>query len=227
MRLGGLQACSLIDYPGHISAVVFTMGCNFRCPYCHNPELVDETATELTEDSFFSFLHNRKRQLEAVTITGGEPTLHQDLVSFISQIKEMGFKVKLDTNGTRPDIIKQLQEQQLVDYFAMDIKAPLAHYEATTTRPVDICKLRQSIEFLLQGNVPYEFRTTVVKALLNPEDILTIGQEIAGASQYFLQRFTAGKLLNPGFVRKTTYSDEELSKMCTQLQTYVNRCEIR
>ena len=227
MRLGGLQACSLIDYPGHISAVVFTIGCNFRCPYCHNPELVDETAPELTEESFFSFLENRNRQLEAVTITGGEPTLQQDLVPFISQIKKMGFKVKLDTNGTKPGLIKELQKQQLVDYFAMDIKSPLAHYEATTSRPVDTDKIRQSIAYLMQGGIPYEFRTTVVKALLSPEDILTIGQEIAGASQYFLQRFTAGKLLNPGFVRKTTYSDEELSKMCTQLQTYVNRCEIR
>ena len=138
MRIGGLQKSSLIDYPGKICAIVFTIGCNFRCPYCHNPELVDETAEELSQDEFFAFLEKRIGKLDAVTITGGEPTLHNDLVPFIIKIKELGFLVKLDSNGTHPDVLAQLISEKSVDYIAMDIKAPLQKYTQTVARPVDI-----------------------------------------------------------------------------------------
>lgn len=227
MRLGGLQECSLIDYPGHICAIVFTIGCNFRCPYCHNPELVDETAEEISEEDFFKFLKKRKGRLDAVTITGGEPTMHDDLILFIKKIKELGFKVKLDSNGTKPSIIKQVQDEKLVDYIAMDIKAPLAKYEATIARPVDIKAMRESMDLLMSGDVPYEFRTTVIKSLLPPEDLEQIGKEIAGANNYYLQKFVSSKLLNPGFVRKTTYSDEEFEEFREMMLKYVENCEIR
>jgi len=227
MRLGGLQRSSLIDYPKKVCAIVFTIGCNFRCPYCHNPELVDETAEEVPEDDFFSFLVSRVGLLDAVTITGGEPTMHKDLIAFITRIKELGFLVKLDSNGTRPDVLETLIDQQLVDYVAMDIKAPLQKYEQTIARPVDIEKIRDSINLLIQDKVSYEFRTTVVKALLSPEDFHRIGALIQGAKQYYLQRFVPTKLLNPGFRKKVTYSDAEFNELQTIMNQYVSICQIR
>lgn len=134
MQIGGLQKFSLLDYPGKISAVVFTQGCNFRCPYCHNPELVDPARYQecLPEEEIFSFLETRRGKLEAVTVTGGEPTLQKSLAPFLRRIKDMGFLVKLDTNGSRPDVLEELLRQKLIDYIAMDIKAPLEKYEAVT-----------------------------------------------------------------------------------------------
>jgi len=227
MKIGGLQKCSLIDYPGQISAIVFTMGCNFHCPYCHNPELVNETSPEISEEEIFNFLERRKNILDAVTITGGEPTLHEDLIPFIRKIKAMGFLVKLDSNGTHPDIIEQVQKDALVDYIAMDIKAPLSKYSATVARPIDIENIKKSITLLIQGPVAYEFRTTVVKTLLSPDDIAQIGESIHGARTYYLQKFVPTKTLNPAFLRKTTYSDDEFEHMKTVMLEHVDECYIR
>jgi pyruvate formate lyase activating enzyme len=227
MRLGGLQRFSLIDYPGKISAIVFTIGCNFRCPYCHNPELVDETAEALSEETFFSFLQRRIGLLDAVTITGGEPTLHSDLVPFIEKIKAMGFLVKLDSNGTNPSTLKQLIDSKLIDYVAMDIKAPLHKYEATIARPVDLANIQESIALILKNQIPYEFRTTVVKSLLSPEDFTHIGRLIEGAELYYLQKFIPTKLLNPAFLKKAVYSDEEFESLRTPMEHYVTTCLIR
>jgi len=227
MRLGGLQRTSLIDYPSKICAIVFTVGCNFRCPYCHNPELVDETVEEISEEAFFTFLKSRIGLLDAVTITGGEPTMHDDLVDFISKIKELGFLVKLDSNGTNPVILKQLVEEKLVDYVAMDIKAPLEKYERTVARAVDVVKIKESIDFLLENKVDYEFRTTVVKTLLPPEDFPEIGKLISGAKNYYLQPFVASKLLNPSFRKKALYSNEEFQGFRSVMEQYVETCHIR
>lgn len=227
MRLGGLQRTSLIDYPGKVCAIVFTIGCNFRCPYCHNPELVDETAEEISEEDFFTFLASRVNLLDAVTITGGEPTMHDDLVEFITKIKSLGFLVKLDSNGTRPDMLRTLINQKLVDYVAMDIKSPLSKYDKTVARPVDIERIQKSIALLKEGKVPYEFRTTVVKALLSPEDFHEIGKLIEGAAVYHLQKFVPTKLLNPAFRKKTLYSDEEFAGLQQIMEQYVSVCHIR
>ncbi len=227
MTIGGLQKCSLIDYPGKIAAIIFTQGCNFHCPYCHNPELVNETATEIPVDEIFAFLERRKNILDAVTITGGEPTIHDDLIPFIRKIKEMGFLVKLDTNGTNPEVIRTLQNSHLVDYFAMDIKAPLASYEQTVGRAVDRQALEESIILLKAGKIPYEFRTTVVKSLLSPNDLHAIGTAIRGAHTYYLQKFVPTKTLNPAFIRKTTYRDDEFEAMRETMSTYVEHCYIR
>ncbi len=227
MKIGGLQKCSLIDYPGKISAIVFTIGCNFRCPYCHNPELVDETSEEMSEDAIFDFLERRKNLLDAVTITGGEPTMHGDLIPFIRKIKALGFLVKLDTNGTNPDVIETVQNENLVDYIAMDIKAPVNSYEKTVGRPVNADAIRKSIALIMNGTTPYEFRTTVVKTLLSPEDIRAIGEDINGARTYYLQKFVPTKTLNPAFLRKTTYTDAEFEEMRTMMGTYVSTCTIR
>lgn len=227
MRIGGLQKCSLIDYPGKISAIIFTIGCNFRCPYCHNPELVDETATEMTEEEIFSFLERRKNLLDAVTITGGEPTIHEDLIPFIERIRALGFLVKLDSNGTNPHVLKEILVRGLVDYIAMDIKSPLPTYVETVARPVSVQKLRESIRLIMESGVDYEFRTTVVKSLLSPADILAIVGEIRGAKQYFLQKFVPTKTLNPAFIKKTTYTDAEFEEMRTMLSPYVGMCAVR
>ncbi len=227
MRLGGLQPCSLIDFPGALCAIVFTIGCNFRCPYCHNPELVDETAGELSIESFFAFLERRVGLLDGVTITGGEPTMHDDLPDMIARIKEMGFLVKLDTNGTHPAMLRDLITRKLVDYVAMDVKAPLSQYEATVARPVNTDALRQCIDLLREGAVAYEFRTTVVKVLLPPDAIRTIAHDIKGAERYYLQQFIPTKLLNPGFIRKTTYTKEELEALCADVRPFVEYCAVR
>ena len=227
MRLGGLQKCSLIDYPGKLSAIVFTIGCNFRCPYCHNPELVDETADEISVENFLGWLQTRRGKLDAITVTGGEPTMHTDLLDFLGQIKRLGFLVKLDSNGTHSAVLKEAIEAKLVDYIAMDIKAPLHKYEGTVARPVDISEMQKSIDLLKKAQVAYEFRTTVIKSLLPMEDFYSIGQTIAGADVYYLQKFVPTKLLNPAFLKKTTYSDEEFAKIKSIMDTYVTACHIR
>ena len=227
MKIGGLQHTSLIDYPGKICAIVFTIGCNFRCPFCHNPELVDETSPELSEADIFAFLEKRRGILDAVTITGGEPTLHTDLLTFIKRIKDMGFLVKLDSNGTNPDIIEKVEQEKLVDYLAMDIKSPLESYSATVARPSDIENIKRSIKLLMEGPIPYEFRTTVVKSLLSRDDVAGIGDAIRGAHTYYLQKFVPTKTLNPAFLRKTTFSDAEFEEMRTEMERYVDKCYIR
>jgi len=227
MRIGGLQGCSLIDYPGKISAIVFTIGCNFHCPYCHNPELVDETADEQPEEDFFAFLESRVGKLDGVTITGGEPTIHDDLIPFIKKIKKMGFLVKLDSNGTHPEVLKEVIDQKLVDYLAMDIKGPLHKYAGAVARPVDTDKIKTSIKLLMESGVPYEFRTTVVKSMLTPDDFHEIGKLINGADAYYLQRFVPTKLLNPGFMDEETYSDDEFEELRVIMEKYVQQCNIR
>jgi pyruvate formate lyase activating enzyme len=227
MRLGGLQKTSLIDYPGKMCAIVFTIGCNFHCPYCHNPELVDETAEDISEEEFFRFLHSRIGLLDAVTITGGEPTLHDDLLLFIHRIKQMGFLVKLDSNGTNPSLLRELITAELIDYVAMDIKSPLRKYSETVARPVDLEHIQESISLLLENKVPYEFRTTVVKALLPKEDFSEIGELIRGATIYYLQKFIPTKLLNPAFHKKVTYTDAEFEELRKVMENYVKVCQIR
>jgi pyruvate formate lyase activating enzyme len=227
MKIGGLQKTTLIDYPGKIGAIVFTMGCNFRCPYCHNPELVDETAGRIEEDVVLAFLEKRKGLLEAVTVTGGEPTVHDDLIPFMQKLKAVGYLVKLDSNGTHPDVLRTAIREKCVDYIAMDMKSPLQTYGGTVARPVDIEKIRESITLLIEDTVDYEFRTTVVKSLLSPEDIRSIGEDIRGAKRYFLQKFVPTKTLNPAFLRKTTYTDAEFEEMRTMMSEYVKTCDIR
>jgi len=227
MRIGGLTRCSLIDFPGQMSAIIFTIGCNFRCPYCHNPELVDETVDIIPTEDVLTFLRTRIKQLDGVTITGGEPTMHDDLIPFIKEIKALGFKVKLDSNGTNPEMLEKIINEHLVDYLAMDIKAPFSDYASGVGRPVDIEKIKKSVRLIMSNTIPYEFRTTVVKALLSPEDIINISKDIKGAKKYYLQKFVSTKILNSGFIKKTTYTDEEFKEIQKNAQKYVTECYIR
>lgn len=221
MIIGGLQKTSLLDFPEKIAAIVFTMGCNFRCGYCHNPELINGEA-KIKE--VFEFLKTRQGKLDGVVITGGEPCLQKDLPEFIKQVKELGFAVKLDTNGSFPEMLEKVLPD--LDYVAMDIKAPLEKYSQIVNVDVDTSKILKSIEVLKNGGVDYEFRTTVVKSQLSFEDFEKIGQLIQGAPRYYLQRFEASKILDKSLENEKTYSTEEFKRIIDMLKSYV-KAEVR
>lgn len=192
MIFGGLQELTLIDYPGKIAATVFTIGCNFRCYYCHNPELVlpekIKNTKTLSEEEILNFLKGRKGLLQGLCITGGEPTLENDLLDFIKQVKALNFLVKLDTNGSNPEVLKKLLENKLLDYIAMDIKAPLAKYAIVAGVEIDLNRIQESIKLVRQSGLEYEFRTTIAPGL-TAQDILDIVPLIEGADNYYLQVF--------------------------------------
>lgn len=220
MNIGGLQKVSLIDYPGKISAIIFTQGCNFRCPYCHNPQLVDPKLYRpcLFSKDILDFLAHRRGKLDAVTITGGEPTLQEDLIPLIQKIRKMGFAVKLDSNGSRPDVLAHLLKDKLLDFIALDIKAPLDKYSQVVKVQMDTGAIAQSVRLVIQSKIPQEFRTTVVKSMLTQKDILAIAKEIAGAKRYVLQRFQPAQTLDPEFAREQLFPEEELLKLKKQLE---------
>ena len=221
MIIGGLQKTSLLDFPEKIAAIVFTMGCNFRCGYCHNPELINGGAKI---EEVFEFLKTRQGKLDGVVITGGEPCLQKDLPEFIKQVKELGFAVKLDTNGSFPEMLEKVLPD--LDYVAMDIKAPLEKYSQIVNVDVDTLKILKSIEILKNGGVDYEFRTTVVKSQLSFEDFEKIGQLIQGAPRYYLQKFVASKILDKSLENEKTYSTEEFERIIDILKSYV-KAEVR
>lgn len=200
MTIGGLQKVTLVDYPGKLACTVFLSGCNFRCPFCYSKELVlDEYIKKhppMSEDYFFDFLNEKKGMLEGCVICGGEPTINGEaLVDFIRKIKKEAFLVKLDTNGTNPEMIKRLIDEKLIDYIAMDIKAPLVKekYEKACGISFDVLKIKESISIIKNSGVEYEFRTTVVPGIHNEEDVISIANEIVSANKYFIQRFRGEK----------------------------------
>lgn len=228
IKIGGLQKSSLIDYPEKISAIIFTQGCNFRCPYCHNPELIDiKGATASSVAPILDFLKTRRGKLDGVVITGGEPTLQKDLPKFIKRIKELGFFVKLDTNGTNPLMIETLLKANLIDYVAMDIKAPIEKYEQVTCSKINTENILKSIELIKNSNIEYEFRTTVVKSQLTIEDFEKIGKIIKGAKKYYLQKFLPTKTLDESFLNQKTYSDEEFKAIAESLKKYIKTVDCR
>ena len=180
----------MVDYDGHLCAVVFTAGCNFRCPYCHNSDLVNgNNLKEVSQEEFFAYLDKRRKILDSVCVSGGEPTLQPDLPSFIKRIKEKGFLVKLDTNGTNFEMLKSLVEQNQVDYVAMDIKNSPSGYKKTAGREINITNIKNSVEFLKQNLVPYEFRTTLVTDYHNEQAITEMAEWLRGAQKLYLQHF--------------------------------------
>ena len=221
MQICGLQKTTLLDYPGRVAATIFTFGCNFRCPYCHNMNLVEpEYKPEiLSRGEILSFLRKRAGVLEGVCITGGEPTINPELVEFIREIKELGYCVKLDTNGTNPGMIRELIEEGLIDYAAMDIKTGFSDYErvAGVSRP-DIESISQSIELLINGDFPYEFRTTLCRQYHTPQIMEEIGSMIRASKSYYLQSFRDSE-----YVRQHelgAYDKEELLQIVKQLSKY-------
>ena len=228
MLIGGLHKLSLIDYPGKLSAVIFTRGCNFRCPYCHNPELIESNGGDIIEeDKILSFLDERKGKLDGVVVTGGEPTLQSEIVEFLERIKRLGFFVKLDTNGSYPERIKELIDRKLLDYIAMDIKAPLYKYNRTTLTSIDTERIVESIHLIMNSGIDYEFRTTVVRSLLSRDDFPKIGEMIKSAKLFVLQEFRPTKTLEPDFLKETSYTTRELEEISISLKELVSKVIIR
>lgn len=231
MLLCGLQKTTLLDFPGHVACTVFTGGCNFRCPYCQNSELVLDPAAfpKLSEDEVMTFLKRRKGILEGVCITGGEPTLQPDLPEFLRKVRELGYLVKLDTNGYRPEVLQSLMEEGLLDYVAMDVKASKEKYARTVgVSSVDLARLDRSISLLLgQDKIPYEFRTTVVKGLHDLADFEEIGKWLAGARVLFLQGYRESEnVLDPSLCMGS-YELTELECMAEKARKYIARVEVR
>ena len=230
MRISGFQKLTLLDYPGCVACTVFTAGCNFRCPFCHNallvlPEKIEDSF--LTEEEVMGFLKKRFGVLDGVAITGGEPLLHADLPQLMEKIKAIGYKVKLDTNGSNPKLLREIIEAGLADRVAMDIKnAPEAYGKTIGIENYDISKVEESKNLLLSGVVEYEFRTTVVKGLHTRESLVSAAKWIAGAKEYYLQQFKdSGELILPEGLG--AYDKEEMTELCKAVKQYVPSVQVR
>lgn len=227
MKICGLQKTTLLDYPGRVAATVFTGGCNFRCPYCQNSEIICPDAEEAcTEEDLLAFLKKRSGILEGVCITGGEPTIHPDLPEFLEKVKALGYLVKLDTNGFRPDVLKRLCQKSLVDYAAIDIKAGPDHYSLAAGVPgIQLEPLNETIRFLVSGALPFEFRTTAVRGIHTVEDFRQIGPWIEGCPQYFIQNFKESEYVPAeGF---SGFSVPELQDFAECVRPFVGSVSLR
>lgn len=222
---------TLLDYPQKLAAIIFTIGCNMRCPFCYNPSLVSADAIKkirpIKENDVWEFLKTRKKYLEGVVISGGEPTLQPDLIRFCHQLKKIGYAVKLDTNGLLPNVLEVLINKQLLDYLAMDIKGPLKNYSRITNTKIDLANIKKSISLIRDSGLPYEFRSTLVGGWQTPDDIEAMAKLIKGADKYFLQSFKrqtdlVGQAFNgQSFPLKTM---NEFKNLAAQ---YVKVCEVR
>jgi len=246
MIIGGLQKFSLLDYPGRVSAIIFTKGCNFRCQFCYNPMLVwpievskskyahlkngeqQKVHPTINQDELFVFLKSRAGKLDAVVLTGGEPCLQKDLPEFIRKIKALGFLVKLDTNGSHPEVLAKLIKEKLVDYIAMDLKAPEDKYKTVTGVRADFKKVRRSVKLIMRSDLPYEFRTTVVPGLINKDDIAAMGRIIKGADKWYLQNFKSNiALVERELEGRVPYNARQLKALAEIGKKFVKKCEVR
>ena len=226
MNIYGLQKTSLLDYPEHISAILFTGGCNFNCPFCQNSSLLHPGASELLDtEGIFSFLEKRSGILEGVVITGGEPTIWPDLPDFIRRIRDLGLKVKLDTNGSRPELIRYLLEHHLLDYIAMDVKASPEHYSQVSGVAVPMEPIRESIQLIMESKLPYEFRITIVRELHELSYFHQLGALISNADLCCLQTFRDNGTVNIAGLHP--YSEEDMKKAAEILRLYVHNVKIR
>ena len=229
MNIQGLQKLTLLDFPDKTAATVFLGGCNFRCPFCHNASIVQcgKSSDGISEDEFFAFLEKRRGMIEGVCVSGGEPTLQGGLSDFIRKIKALGYAVKLDTNGYRPDVIRSLVSDGLVDYVAMDIKNSRESYAKTVgIDAFDITPILESAEYLMSGKVDFEFRTTVVRELHTKDDIISIGKWLSGNEKFFLQPFRdSGELLSKEPM--SSYSVAEFEELLEIFKTLVPNAQIR
>lgn len=226
MNFAGIQKLTLLDYPGKVACIVFTKGCNFRCPFCHNASLVEGGEGPLISDTeVLSFLSKRMGVLEGICISGGEPLLQKDIADFMGKVKKLGYSVKLDTNGSNPEMLEQLIKDGLVDYVAMDIKNSLENYDKTCGVSVDISKIQKSIEILKTSGIDYEFRTTVVNELHTVSDIEEIGKMLSGDSKYFLQSFVdSGDILCSGM---SQIDEKTIKKMEEKAREYLPNAVLR
>jgi len=229
MQIAGLQKTSLLDYPGKVSAIIFTQGCPFRCGFCHNPELLAAVGLQvLPTEEILDWLAKRKKVLDGVVITGGEPTVQADLFSFIKKLKTLGYLVKLDTNGANPEALEKLLGAKLLDYIAMDIKAPLEKYDLVTSVKINKTKIKKSIKLIMASGLPYEFRSTILPKYHTEEDVVAMAKLISGAPKYFLQKFVSqGKLQDPCLADEKPFSDSQMEALAKKCLTFVGSCEAR
>ncbi len=234
MTIGGLQKVTLIDYPGKVACTVFLTRCNFRCPFCYSRELVLEEEIEkqpkMEIENFFSFLEEKRGLLDACVVCGGEPTLNPELKDFLKRIKEKGFLIKIDTNGYLPEKLKELIEERLVDYIAMDIKAPLSEekYSQAAGTKVDVERIKKSIELIKNSGIDYEFRTTIVPGLHEKEDIIEMAKAIGPAKRYFLQSFRSEKgTLDYNLKGIRPFSEEEIKEAIKEVSFLFEVCRPR
>ncbi len=229
MIFAGIQKTSTIDYPGRLCSILFTQGCMFRCHYCHNPELVlpdQYSNNHISDDDAIKFLINRKNLVDAISITGGEVTLHKGLYEFVRKLKDNGFKVKIDTNGVNPGAIEKLVSE--LDFIAMDVKAVnKEHYEETVDVSVNFDNIKKSIELIKNSGIDYEFRTTVVPALFPIEKFDALGKLLQGSKKLVLQQFVNRKVLNPEYAKKSPYTPQELTEIKQVLEKYIDVVDIR
>ncbi|MDD5198102.1 MAG: anaerobic ribonucleoside-triphosphate reductase activating protein [Candidatus Gracilibacteria bacterium] len=232
MQISAIKKSTLLDYPGKLATIIFTPGCNLRCGFCHNPEFVLPEEIKkirhdfISEEIFFRFLKTRVGFLDGVVICGGEPTIHMDLPEFCRKIKNLGFLVKLDTNGSNPEVIEDLLDQKLVDYIAMDVKHIFDEYHEITGKNIDISKYKKSIELIKTRAPDYEFRTTVIKGVHSPKDIEEIVVSIRGAKKYALQNYRGEHTLNPDF-EGGSFTTPELEALQKIAEKCVEKCLIR
>lgn len=228
MHISGIQKLTLLDYPGKLACTIFTDGCNFRCPFCHNAPLVlpEREKQYLSEEAALDFLKKRQGILEGVAVTGGEPTLQADLEGFLEKLKALGYKVKLDTNGTRPEVLKRIIENGLADKVAMDIKDAPENYRLACGASADILAVESSKELLLCGTVEYEFRTTVVKGIHTKESLLSAAKWIKGAKEYYLQQFKdSGDIILPKGL--SAFDEKEMNDLCDAVKDIVPTVKLR
>jgi len=231
MKIGGLQKLTLVDYPGKVAATVFLIGCNFKCPFCQNPELVDpekiKKQPKISEKEFFAFLDSKKGLIEGICITGGEPTIHADLIDFIKKIKNKGFLIKLDTNGSSPEMLEKLIRAKLLDFIALDIKSSENNYSKASGVKVDLEKINKSIDLIKTSGLDCEFRTTAVPGLVEKEDIEQMGEWLKGAKKFALQQFQNKKVLDKKFTKIEPYSEEIFKEFQKILEKYIEKVELR
>lgn len=228
MNIGGLQKTSLMDYPDTICAIIWTVGCNFRCPFCYNKDIVLGKVENILEKDIFSFLKKRKGMLEGLVISGGEPLMQKDIVNFTEKVKELGYNIKIDTNGMYPEKLKELIDKKLVDYVAMDIKAPKGKYDKLSGIKTDVKKIEKSIELIKNSAPDYEFKTTFVPGILSPDDILSIAKWLKDSKKYYLQQFRSDvPLISPDLENMLPYSKEDMFDILEKIKTYFKICNVR
>ena len=225
----GFQKLSLIEYPEKIAAIVFVGKCDFKCHFCYNIDLVKnyDKLPDIPEKEITDFLVTRKGLLDGIAITGGEPTVHKDLPEFIKKVKDMGFLVMLETNGSNPVILKELIDKKLVDYIAMDIKAPLEKYDDITGVKVNKKSIQESIDIIRNSGLDYEFRTTVIPKHFKEEDALVIGKWLKGSKKYFLQQFRPEKTLNEEYRKMESYPAEKLKELAEKMKPFFDSVKVR
>lgn len=229
MIISGVQKTTFVDYPGKVATTLFLAGCNFRCPFCHNRNLVlnDKWLEKISPDEIFKFLKKRLKYIQAVCITGGEPLIYKDLPDFIAKLKKMGLAIKLDTNGTNPRMLQELYDKKSLDYVALDIKSSLDKYDQASGVEVDKEKIETSIKMIMDSGIDYEFRSTILPRFHDKYEIEKMAKMIKGAKLYYLQDFVPQNTLDKSFMNEPSFTHDEINEFVKTASRYVEKCERR